>query len=169
MEKYLEAGKIVNTHGVRGDVRAESWCDSPAVLAGLPAIYLKKADGNWLTMKITRGSVHKGMALLKLEGIDDINDAVRFKNMVIYAAREDIPAREGSYFIADLIGLPVVDADDPAVVYGKVKNIVDIAGRQLYEVENDSGVHLVPAVKEFIVRVDPETGVFLRPIEGLLG
>ena len=103
MEKYLEAGMIVNTHGVRGDIKAESWCDSPAVLAGLPTIYLKKSDGSLLPLKVTKGSVHKGMALLKLEGIDDINDAVRFKNMVIWADREDIPAREGSYFIADLI------------------------------------------------------------------
>lgn len=168
MEKYLEAGMIVNTHGVRGDIKAESWCDSPAVLAGLPTIYLKKSDGSLLPLKVTKGSVHKGMALLKLEGIDDINDAVRFKNMVIWADREDIPAREGSYFIADLIGLPVIDADNDEIVYGKVKNVTEIGGRQLYEVETEGGIKLIPAVKEFIIRIDPEKGVYLRPIEGLL-
>jgi len=159
---------IVNTHGVRGDVKAESWCDSPAVLAGLPKIYLKKSDQSLLELKVSRGSVHKGMALLKLEGIDDINDAVRFKGMTVYADREDIPTREGSYFIADLIGLPVIDADNSEVIYGKVKNVTDIGGRQLYEVETETGVRLIPAVKEFIVRVDLESGVYLRPIEGLL-
>lgn len=167
MKEYLEAGRIVNTHGVRGDLKAECWCDSEKVLAGLKQIFVQDREGAFQRMAVERGAPFKNMVLLKLEGVDDIDAGLRFKNRVIYALRADLPLAEGSCFLADLIGLPVIDADSGAV-YGRVSDVPEIGGRQLYEVENERGKFLVPAVKEFICRVDPESGVYIRPIAGML-
>ena len=73
MEQYLEAGKVATAHGVRGDLRVESWCDSPKVLAELKCIYIGKEKTAY---KVQKGSVHRGMALLHLEGIEDRDAAL---------------------------------------------------------------------------------------------
>ena len=162
---YLECGKIVGTHGVRGEVRIESWCDSPEVITNLPKILLPGQDGNLKEVRITRAFVGRGQAVLALEGISDMDAALRLKNTVVYAKREDIPLQEGATFIADLIGLPVTDADTGRV-YGKIKDVSQMPSSDMYLIETKAGDVLFPAVEEFVVRVDLEEGVFLRPIPG---
>ena len=73
MEKkqYLEAGRIINTHGVRGEVKAEAWTDEPVVLAGLKTLYLEGRP-----LRVEGARVHKGFVLLKLEGVDTVEAAM---------------------------------------------------------------------------------------------
>lgn len=174
--EYLEAGKIVNTHGVRGNVKVESWCDSPQVLAALKKVYFKKKSGEYIPAEVRSAFVHKGYAVMSLSGIDTMDDALRYKNAVIYAEKNDIPRGENEIFICDIIGLPVIDADN-GCTYGHVRDYTVGRAQDLYEIELDgmapdtdgrTRICYIPAVEQFIDRVDTESGVYIRPIEGLI-
>ena len=165
MEKYLEAGVIVNTHGVDGAVMIKSFCDSNAVLASLGTLWIKR-NGEFAPIKVKRASEHRGMVLCRLEGIDDLNTAIKYKNVTVYADREDLPLAEGAHFIADLIGLPVINADT-GKVYGKLTDVTNTGASDIYEIETENGARYMPAVAEFVDRIDLEQGIFVRPIEGM--
>ncbi len=166
MTEYLECGKIVGAHGVRGTARVESYCDSPSVLAGLPAVYLRAADGSYRRMAVVKGAVKPPHALLTLEGIDTPEGVLALRGRVLYAHREDIPLQEGDYFIADLLGLPVIDADS-GVRYGELVWVDDAPASMLYTVRTDSGRDvLFPAVPEFVKEIKIGECVRIRPIPG---
>ena len=164
-KQFLEIGKIINTHGVRGEVKIDPWCDSPEVITNLSNILLPAQDGNLREVRVTRAFVGRGQAVLALEGVSDMDAALRLKNTVVYAKREDIPLEEGASFIADLIGLPVTDADTGRV-YGTVKDVSQMPSSDMYTVKTEKGDVLFPAVREFVVKVDTEEGIFIRPIPG---
>ena len=103
MNKYLEAGKIVNTHGVKGDLKVECRCDSQEVFASLSTLYLKKG-GEYVPYRCTKNQPYKEMMLVHLESVDTMEDAILLKNRSLYADREDFNLPEGCYFIADLLG-----------------------------------------------------------------
>ncbi len=168
MEKYLEAGVIVNTHGVHGDVKINSLCDTPFVFSKLKKLYIKK-NSELTEYRCTRNSVlGKNMLVVHLEGCESVEDALWLKNVSVYADREDIPLPEGDFFIADIIGLPVIDSEN-GTVYGKVTDIFNQGAQDLYEIEKiQGGSALIPAVPQFIVKIDPENGVYVSLIEGLL-
>ena len=162
---YLEAGKIVNTHGVRGDVKSECWCDYIEVMTDdLSVLYRKKGE-EYLPLTITKASAFKGMVLLHFEGIDTFEAANSLRGEIVYAKREDIPLDEGACFIADMLGLLVIDANT-GKVYGKLKNVNDAASGQLYEIATEHGIVLLPAVPDFVKEVDLEKGIFITPIPG---
>ena len=164
---YLPCGKIINTHGFRGTVKAESWCDSPDVLAGLPTLYLRERE-QYRPVRVLHASVFKQFVLLDLEGVSSEETADRMRGVELFAAREDLPIEEGSFFISDLLGLPVLHADSGERI-GTLTDVNTSGARDLYEIQTASGKYLVPAVPEFIVRIDPDDAVYLRPIAGLLG
>ncbi|MDD4774223.1 MAG: ribosome maturation factor RimM [Eubacteriales bacterium] len=167
MEQYLEAGRIINTHGIAGFVKIESWCDSPGVLASLGTLYLKEADGTFLPLKIIASSVHKHMALTGIEGVDTLDKALKYKNRVVWAHRDDLPLSEGSHFIADLLGLPVIDADS-GTSYGILTGVTNNGANDVYEITKNGDIKAyMPAVGEFVIRIDYERGIFIRPIEGM--
>ena len=167
MEKYLEAGKIVNSHGVNGYVRIESWCDNPKILASLRRMYIKNRAGEMVEMKVMVASVHKGMGLVKFEGINSIDDALLYKNHTVYADRDDIPLEKGNHFIADLIGLDVLDAEN-GQVYGKLREVINRGASDIYVIATpDGGEAMMPAVAEFVKDIDPDKGIFITPIPGI--
>ena len=164
-QPYLECGKIINTHGVRGGLKVESYCDSPEVLASLPQLFLKR-NGIYEAKRITKASTGAGRVLLYLTGIDTLDDAMLLKGKTVYALREDLPLAEGAHFIADLYGLPVIDADTGRV-YGEILSVDDMPSSEMYTIKTPSGKSvLFPAIPEFVVRVDTDAGVYIRPIPG---
>lgn len=165
-KEFLEGGRVCNAHGVRGLLKAEAWCDSPRVLAAQKRIFFAEKDGSMKECKVTRGSVAAGFVLLSLEGLETREDAIALKNKVFYLKREDIPIPEGSYLIADLIGLPVIDINTRRV-YGTVADITEVPRGQMYTIRTEKGTDvLLPAVKEFVKEIRPEEGVFIQPIPG---
>ena len=110
---FLEAGQIVGTHGVRGEVRVQSWCDSPEIFASLKTLYWDAAGTQPVRVK---SRVHKNLALAKLEGVDTVQDASVLRGRILYLNRRDLDLGD-RYFIQDLVGLSVVDADS-GTVYG---------------------------------------------------
>ena len=162
---YLECGKVIATHGVAGAVKLESWCDSPYVLAELPTLYML-IDGKYIPFEVEKASVFKTIVIAKLEGIDSVDAAAEKKNMTVYASRDDFELDEGAYFIADLIGLDVIDADNGRV-YGTVIEVTNYGASDIYTVRTETGDKMIPAVPEFVIEVDLEKGIFIRPIEGM--
>ena len=165
-QAYLECGKIINTHGFRGTVKLESWCDSPEVLADLEQLWFLQ-NGAYVAKRVLRASIFRQFVLMDLEGVTSEDAANALRNTVVYAAREDLPLEEGDAFIVDLIGLPVKDADSGEVI-GKLIDINTRGVRDLYIVRNEGGDHMVPAVPEFITKIDVEDAIYIRPIPGLL-
>lgn len=163
--KYLECGKIINTHGVRGAVKIESWCDSPDILADLPHLYFKTSCG-FERKEILSASVMKRHVLALIEGVNDVDAAMALKEQIVYAERDDIPLEEGDYFIIDLVGLPVID-EDTNHKYGVISDVFNAGASDIYTVKTDHGDRMIPAVPEFIIRIDLENGIYIRPIEGM--
>lgn len=165
-QAYLECGKIINTHGFRGTVKLESWCDSPAILAGLKQLWFRKGD-QYASRRVLHASVFRQFVLADLEGIDSEEAANALRGTTVYAAREELPLEDGDAFIVDLIGLPVRDADSGEVL-GELIDVNTAGVRDLYVVRTASGDHMVPAVPEFVVKIDTEDAIYIRPIPGLL-
>ncbi len=166
MQQYLPCGIIVGTHGVRGDVKADAWCDSPQILAALSHIYLKENEA-YRPIAITHASIHKGMVLLHLEGCDSLDDAILWKGKEFFADRADIPLEEGAHFIADLIGLCVIDANTERN-YGIITDVINRGASDIYEIRmpNQKTAYL-PAVSEFVAKTDLKKGIFVTPIPGI--
>lgn len=166
MKDYLEAGRFNGTHGIRGDIKAEDWCDDLSVLLNLKRIFVKEKGENYKELCITRAVRYQSLALLHIEGFDAPEVSAVLKNRTFYAKREDLPLPDGSFFIADLLGLPVYDIDTGSV-YGTLDDVSDNAASQLYHVKTAAGMVYLPAVPEFIIDIDLEKGVAVRPVKGL--
>ncbi len=167
-QAYLECGKIINIHGFRGAVKLESYCDSPAVLAGLSTLWFRDGD-RYIPRRVLHASVMKQFVIATLEGVEGEDAANRLRGVTVYAAREDLPLAEGAFFIADLIGTPVRHADTGEAL-GILSDVTPGATADLYTVTLNSGKDvLIPAVPAFVVKTDPEDAVLIRPIPGLLG
>lgn len=166
MRNYLECGRVNNTHGVKGALRAEHWCDDEDVFLSLEKVYIEK-DGGYTEYKVASSAPHGSAILLTLEGVDSLDAAVPLKGRTLYCRREDVPLPEGSRFIADLIGLPVIHADTGETI-GELSDVINRGASDIYVIKKSDGTEaLVPAVPEFIVSVDDDA-VRIRPIEGLL-
>lgn len=164
-KKYLECGKIVNTHGVKGAVKLESWCNTPEDLSDLERLFIQNgAQMKELTVKHT--SVFKQFVIAELEGVNDFDAALALKNTVVYASREDFVLDDGDYFIADIIGLPVIDVNTNTV-YGKLSDVINRGASDIYVIKTENGERMMPAVDEFVKKIDLEKGIFIAPIEGM--
>ena len=95
-KEFLEVGKIINTHGISGEMKVEPWCDSPDILKKIKHFYIGETEYTALSVR-TGGA----FPLIKFDGITTVEDAARLKNKVISAKREDIPVKEGRTFICD--------------------------------------------------------------------
>ena len=165
-KKYLECGKIINTHGVRGGIKLESWCDTPQDLASLKRVFLKNGE-EYELCKVKKASVFKQFVLFELDGVTDIDAAMALRGKVVYADRDDLSIDEDAFFIADIIGLPVIDLESGEEL-GRLTDVLNLGASDLYELQTKNGKKLIPAVPEFIKEVDLERGVFVSLIEGML-
>ena len=161
-QRFLEAGQIVNTHGIRGEVKIVPWCDSPEFLCGFDTLYIDEAP-----IRLRAARPHKGNVLAALEGGDTVEGAMALKGKTVHIDRADVTLPEGRHFLADLIGLRVVDADNGAEL-GVLTEVLTPPAHQVYLVKGPQGEHLIPAVEEFIVETNVDGGYLrVRLIEGM--
>lgn len=165
MKQYLEIGKIVNVHGLRGDVKVVPWCDDPEFLCEFDTLYLGKEHK---PVEITAARLQKNNVLLHLEGVDTVEKAEKLRNQVLYMDRNEVELEEGVYFIQDLIGLDVIDADT-GVSYGILSDVLQTGANDVYEVKDEAGkIVLIPAIPNVVLETDIEAGrMIIRPLEGL--
>ncbi len=165
MKQYLEIGKIVNTQGIKGDVKVIPWCDDPQFLCEFETLYL---NAGTKPVSIVSARVQKQNVIMHLEGIDTPEAATSLKEQILYMDRDAVELEDGTYFIQDLLGLTVIDADS-GVCYGKLTDVLETGANDVYEVHGDGKPLLLPAIPDVILETDLETGIMrVRLLEGLL-
>ena len=158
--RFLEIGKIVNTHGVRGEVKLEPWADSPQQLKTLKALWLEDK-----ALPIRECRVHGRFVILKLEGVDSVEAAMALKGRVVLADRAELPLPEGSFFIQDMIGLPVLDQNGKEI--GTLAEVLDYPAGRVFVVQGDTE-HLIPEKGGFFTSLDPALGrLTVNLLEGM--
>lgn len=165
MKQYLEIGKIVNVHGLRGDVKVVPWCDDPAFLCEFETLYLGK---DYRPVEVTDARLQKNNVLLHLDGVETVEEAEKLRGSILYMDRDEVELEEGVYFIQDLIGLEVLDADT-GKSYGTLTDVMQTGANDVYEVKAaDGSAVLIPAIPDVIVETNIDAGVMtIRPLEGL--
>ena len=151
-QEFIRVGRIVNAHGIRGEVRVQPRRVSPALLTRCKTFYI---DGQPITP--TANHVHKELVLLKLPGVDDMNAALTYKNKDLFLRRADIVLPEGEYFDDELLGLEVYDCDTGALL-GTLTAVDEYPASKVYTVKGEREI-LIPAVKDAFIRsVDLDGG-----------
>ena len=163
-KQFLEIGKIVNTHGVRGDVKVQPWCDSPDFLCEFDTLYYKSGT----PVEVERSRPQKNIVVMKIKGTDTVEEAQKLRNRVLYIDRDDVELEAGCYFIQDLIGLRVEDNDN-GKVYGVITDVSETGANDVYHIKAEDGkMYYIPAIPSVIAKTDIENGVMkITPLEGL--
>ena len=166
MQNYLPACKIVSTHGVRGEMKALPLCDGAAFLAKFKRLFTS-ADGAGET-RVLGVRAQGNVILLRLDGVTDMDAARAQVGRTYYLAKADAKLPRGRYFIDDLLGCDVVDADTDRV-YGQLTNVDRPAAQDIYTVTDGADEeHMLPAVPEFVKKIDIDARkIFVTPIEGM--
>lgn len=157
--ELLDAGQIVNTHGIRGEVKILPWCDAPEFLLSFSRVSIDDRD-----IAVERSRVQGTCVLMKLAGVDDVNAAMKLRNKTVKIYRQDVELEEGASFIADLIGLPVLFQDQEL---GTIRDVLQLPSNDVYVVQGEHA-YMIPVVREFIEEVNVEAGyVKVHLIEGM--
>lgn len=182
----LQVGQIVNTHGLRGEVKIVTWTNSPDVFETLSHVYTdvkseKKTDTGRnvkeekktfekekKTLVVTSIKYQKGNLIVKFKGIDTIDEAQKYKNKVLYVNREQLGEPEEGYYICDLIGCNVFT--DGGQDLGKVCDVFKTGSNSVYAVRTPEGKQiLLPEIDEVVLSVDIENDkIIVHIIDGLL-
>ena len=160
MEKYLEAGIIVNTHGTRGEVKIQPWADSAEFLKDFRVLYIDGKPYEQLS-----GKVHKNCLIAQFKGVSDVNEAMVLKNKIVSINKSDAKLPKGAFFISDIIGASVVEESGNEL--GKLTDVLELPASNVYVVTGEREI-LIPAVPQFIIKTDVNAGVItVRLIEGM--
>ena len=155
--QFLEAGEIVTTHGVRGEVKVLPWADSPEFLLDFNRVMIGAKE-----YKVQQCRVQKSCNLVKLAGVDSMEDAQPLRGKILQVYREDAP--KGLIFAAELVGIQVYA--DGALI-GQLTEVLDYPGNKVYVVKGEYE-YMIPAVKAYILSTDlDENRMEVRLIEGM--
>ncbi len=165
-KQFLEVGQIVSTHGIKGEIRLNPWCDSPAFLKQFRTLYFDNAGEK--AIGVVSARPHSNIVIMKLEGVDTIEQAQALRNKILYINRDDVS--KDTVFVQDLIDCEVRDAET-GEVYGKIKRVSENPANNIWHIVNEKGEEfLFPAVKPFIEKTDTDNCfVLIKPIKGMFG
>ena len=168
MQKRLEVGQIVNTFGIKGEIKVTPFTNDIRRFDDLKKVYVKTRKESKL-YNVENARYHKNMVLLKLKGINTPEEAEMLRNAFLEIDREDaIPLEEGTYFIADLLGLEVYT--DEGKLLGRVEDIYNTGSKDIYVIKDELGKQvLLPGIDEVIKEVDLNNGkIIVHLIPGLV-
>ena len=165
IKEYLELGQIVSTHGIKGEMRFNPWCDTPDFVKKFKTLYFDNKGENKINVISARP--HGNVAILMLDGIDDLDKARSLKNKVLYMKRSDAKLPKGTWFIQELFDCTVID-DKTDKILGTISDVSETGANDVWHVKTPGGEVLIPAIKQVIVSVDVEEGkIRINPIKGL--
>ncbi len=167
MIEYLDIGKVINTHGVRGEVKVLPLTDDPSRYNLLKEVLVEEHD-KLEKYAIQSVRYHKGFILLKLDNVNNMDDAEKLRNKVLKIHRKDaVKLPEGSYFICDLIGMKVFSID--RMELGSIKDILKTGSNDVYVVSYGEKEILIPALKTVVKSIDIESGKMVVDLpEGII-
>lgn len=165
-KQYLEVGKIVNTHGLAGEMKLQLWCDGIDFLKNTQVLYLDDQGNS--SVKVTSLRPQKTDALIRLDDVNTIENAQLMRNAVLYIKRDDVEIKEGKYFIQDLIDCKVVDLDN-GEEYGTIVDVTNTGASDIYNVKRENGeLLLIPVIEEIVKEIDLEKAVVkIKVMKGL--
>ncbi len=163
-KEYLEAGKIVTIHGIKGEVKIMPYCDSAELFCEFDRFFLGK---NHTEIGVERSRVQKNMVIAKLDGIDTPEEAEKLRNKILFMHRDDLELDDDTYFIQDLIGMEVKDADTDKL-YGVIDDVLETGANDVYSIRGEDRTYLIPAIADVVISTDIDSNIMLiRPLEGL--
>ena len=168
MEEIFQVGVITSTHGVRGEVKVFPTTDDPKRFKRLKEVILDTGKEK-LTLEVEGVKFFKQLVILKFKGIDDINDVEKYRQKSLYVTRKNaVRLSRDEYFIADLIGMEVIDEQNEKI--GILKDVMETGANDVYVIDMTDGRELLlPAIKQCILKVDVEQGIMqVHILEGLL-
>lgn len=168
MEDKLQVGVITSTHGVRGEVKVFPTTDDPNRFKRLKEVILDTGKEE-LVLEIEGVKFFKQFVILKFKGFDNINDIEKYRQKSLYVTRKNaVRLRRDEYFIADLIGLKVLDEQEEQI--GILKDVMETGANDVYIIDMTDGRELLlPTIKQCILNVDVENGfIQVHILEGLL-
>ena len=166
LKQYLEIGQIVSTHGVKGEIRVNPWCDTPEFMKKFKTLYFDKNGEK--AVKVLSCRPHGNVVILQIEGINSVEEAQKLRNKVLFMSRKDAKLGKDDWFIQDLIGCTVYDADDNSKIYGKLTDVAQTGANDIWYIENNNKEYIIPAIKDVVINVDVENeSVYIRPLRGI--
>ncbi|MGN0653938.1 MAG: ribosome maturation factor RimM [Oscillospiraceae bacterium] len=164
MKQFLEIGKIVSTRGIKGEVRVQPWSDSPDFLCEFDTLYL---DEGKKSIEIEHSFVQKNVVVMKLKGVDTVEKAQDMRNKILFMDRNDVELCEGSYFVQDLLGLMVIDADKNEEI-GSLCDVTETGANDVYHIKSGEKEYLIPAIPDVIEKIDLDGGkMYIHKMKGL--
>ena len=166
IKEYLEIGKITGTHGIKGEMRVQPWCDSPEFMKSFKALYLDNKGEKALKVKCRPNG---NMVIMKAEGIDSIEQASVLREKVLFMKRSDAKLEEGKYFIQELCDCRVIDADDGSKSYGVLTDVSQTGANDVWHITSDDGKeYLIPAIPSVVTDIDVVGGIIkIIPLRGI--
>lgn len=165
IKDFLEIGKITGTHGIRGELRVQPWCDSPEFMKRFKTLFLDKKGEKPVRVS---SRPHGNMVIMKLEGVDTVEAASLYRDKVLYMKRSDARLPEGRFFIQELIDCRVIDADDEALCYGTLTDVSQTGANDVWHITNEKGEYLIPAIPPVVIDTDVASGIIkIRPLKGI--
>lgn len=163
--EYIAVGKIINTFGIKGEVKVYPYTDDIERFSELKTVFIGK---NKFKVEIENVKYHKGFAIIKFIGFNNINEVLLYKDDLIYIIEKDLKVLpDNHYFIFDLMDCEVIDISGKKLGY--LTNVLQYASNDVYAVKNKNKEFLIPAVKEFIKEVNiEEKRIIVRTIEGMI-
>lgn len=163
-KEFLEIGKFVGTHGVRGMVRIQPWSDDGEFLTEFKNFYL---DNGKTKIKMNKIAPHGNVVIAAVDGIDSIEDAEKLRNQVLYIKRADAKLPDGRYFVSEIIGAQVFDADTN-VLLGTLTDVSPTGANDVWHIKSGEKEYLVPAISDVIVDVNIDNDIItIRPLKGI--
>ncbi len=164
-KEFLEAGKIVGTHGVAGMVRIQSWCDSNEFFCKFKKLFLNENGAGEII--VSSSKPHGNVVIAKLKGYDSIDAAETLRNKVVYVNRNQMNLEKGAYLIQDLIDCSVFDIESGAFL-GKISDVSKTGANDVWHIENDGREYLIPKIDDIVKLVDIDNEkVLIKPIKGI--
>ena len=166
MKEYLEIGKIVGTHALKGEVRVEPWCDSPDFIKKFKYLYFNEGEEK---IAVESARAHKTIAIVKLKGTNSATEADLLRGRILYIKRSDVKLPKGRYFVQDIIGLTAVNDEDETLVYGEITNVYPTGANDVYEITSEEGKKtLIPVIDDVVIKIDLKKGkIFIHPLGGM--
>lgn len=167
MENLLQVGAILDTHGLRGEVKVFPTTDDPGRYDYLEDVILEDKSGKQITLVVEKVRYFKNLVIVKFKDLDNINDVEQYKKCNLYVTRENaVELEEDEYFVADLIGL--MAKTDEGEELGQIKDVLTTGANDVYVIDTKEGELLVPAIHDCVQEVDLEAGVMtLHLLPGL--
>jgi 16S rRNA processing protein RimM len=165
IKEYLEIGKITSTHGIKGEVRVQPWCDSPEFMKKFKTLYFDRKGEKPVSVSCRPNG---NMVIMKMQGVDTVEEASKYREKILYMKRSDAKLPEGTWFIQELIDCKVVDADDENISYGILSDVSETGANDVWHITKDGKEYLIPAIPSVVISTDVVEGIIkIRPLKGI--